>query len=68
MNEKQFIAKQKMLGKHDPDAEMTPLTEDSPQHPKGFGGAGNSPVKYVKREGSLENKNMKDCSRHMRGM
>ena len=38
------------------------------KHESGTGGAGGSPVKYIKREGSLENKNMKDCSRHMRGM
>lgn len=36
------------------------------EHKKGAGGAGGSPVKFVKREGSLENKNYNDGSRHLR--
>jgi hypothetical protein len=37
------------------------------KHEKGTGGAGGSPVKFVKREGSLENKREKDSSYHLRG-
>jgi len=69
MNDKQFVAKQKMMARGNKDAEMTPMmTEGMYKHEKGMGGAGGSPVKYIKREGSLENKKMNDCSRHMRGM
>lgn len=70
MNNKQFVAREQMRAKGNSDAEMTGPgmhTDSDYKHEKGTGGMGGSPTKFIKREGSLENKNMSDCSRHMRG-
>lgn len=70
MNNKQFVAREQMRARNSKDAEMTGPgmhTENEYKHENGTGGAGGSPVKFIKRESSLENKNMSDCSRHMRG-
>ena len=58
MNKKQFIAREQMRGKDDPDAEMTGpgMTTESYEHPSGTGGAGGSPCKFRKREGTLGDK------------
>jgi hypothetical protein len=45
---------------------MTASQSHDFMHTKGTGGAGGSPCKFIKREGSLENKNYNDCSRHLR--
>jgi hypothetical protein len=58
MNNKQFIAREKMLAKKNPDAEMTGPGMNTGEyvHSRGSGGAGGSPVKFRKREGGLEDK------------
>jgi hypothetical protein len=55
MNNKQFVAKQQMLAKNNPDAEMSGAGMTY-SHKRGSGGAGGSPCKYRKREGGLEDK------------
>ena len=56
MKNKQFVAREQMRAKDNDDAEMTgPMISTSDyKHSKGYGGAGASPCKYVKREGRLE--------------
>lgn len=57
MNDKQFVAREIMRARGNPDAEMTGPgmhQENEYKHKKGTGGMGGSPVKFRKREGCLE--------------
>lgn len=58
MNNKQFIAREKVRALRSKEAEMTGpgvwTDESKYRHGKGTGGAGASPCKFVKREGKLE--------------
>jgi hypothetical protein len=57
MNNKQFVAREKMKARESMEAEMTgPGMNTDYSHPRGSGGAGGSPCKYRKREGGLEDK------------
>jgi hypothetical protein len=60
MNNKQFVAREKMRARQKDNsqfAEMTgPGMSESPDHPRGTGGAGGSPCKFRKREGGTEDK------------
>ena len=58
MNNKQFVAREQMRAKGDDDAEMTGpgMHTESYEHSRGTGGAGGSPCKFRKREGTLGDK------------
>lgn len=59
MKNKQFVAKQKMLAHESMEAEMTGPgmnTDSDYNHKSGTGGAGGSPCKFRKREGTLDDK------------
>lgn len=57
MNSKQFVAKQKVKAIGNEDAEMSGASMNTPndyEHKSGTGGAGGSPCKFRKREGTLD--------------
>jgi hypothetical protein len=56
MKTNSFVDKQKKNAAGVQEAEMTGPDMHTYSHKKGTGGAGGSPVKFVKREGSLESR------------
>lgn len=57
MNNKQFVAREKVRAIGNEDAEMTGAGMNTDyDHPKGTGGAGGCPVKFRKREGTVDDK------------
>ena len=57
MNNKQFVAREKMRARGNDDAEMTGAGMNTDyEHESGTGGAGGSPCKFRKREGTLGDK------------